>query len=70
MFVGLAPLIIFFAKKQWEPAEYANYLMPWAYRVRLFDPDPIVVLTAVAAMLGFTAVYLYMGLRHFERRDL
>lgn len=70
MFIGLTPLLIWIAAKQWEPASYASYLMPWAYRMRLFDPDPVVMLTAVAAMLGFTAVFLFLGLRHFERRDL
>jgi hypothetical protein len=28
------------------------------------------MLTAVAAMLGFTAVFMFVGMRHFERRDL
>ncbi len=70
MFIGLTPLLIWFGAKQWEPAEYLNYGMPWAYRLRLFDPDLGVMLTAVAAMLGFTALFLFAGLRHFERRDL
>ncbi len=70
MFIGVTPLLIWFAEKQWEPAGYLGYAMPWNYRLRLFDPDPVTMLTAVAAMLGFTALFMFVGIRHFDRRDL
>ena len=70
MFVGLFPLLIWIAEKRWEPAEYVGYLMPWKYRLLLFDPDPVTMLGAAAAMVAFTGVFLFLGVRHFERRDL
>jgi ABC-type transport system involved in multi-copper enzyme maturation permease subunit len=68
--VGLTPLVIWFVGRKWEPAEYVGYLTPWKYRLMLFDPDPVTMLAAVAAMLAFTGVFLFLGVRHFERRDL
>jgi hypothetical protein len=70
MFIGITPLLIWFGAKQWEPLQHLGYAMPWSYRLRLFDPDIVVMLTSVAAMLAFTVVFLFLGLRHFERRDL
>lgn len=70
MFIGMVPLLIWIGAKQWEPLAHLGYAMPWSYRLRLFDPDIVVMLTSVAAMLAFTGVFLFFGLRHFERRDL
>lgn len=51
-------------------ARYVNYLIPWGVQNRLLHFEPGQVALAVLACLGYTAVYLALGYRHFSRRDL
>ncbi len=44
--------------------------VPWGWKYDLLHGDLMVRLTAILAMLGFTAVFLWLGLRHFQKRDL
>ena len=44
--------------------------VPWGWKYDLLHGDPMVRLTAILAMLGFTALFLWLGLRHFQKRDL
>jgi hypothetical protein len=53
--------------------ESLNWLfktVPWGWKYDLLHGDLMVRMTAMLAMLGFTAVFLWLGLRHFQKRDL
>ena len=53
--------------------ESLNWLfktVPWGWKYDLLHGAPAVRMTAMLAMLGFTAVFLWLGLRHFQKRDL
>jgi len=68
--IGFWPLLVNIGARQWEPFENAGYLMPWVYRSWLFDPSIGKTLAGIAVMLAFTALFTFLGLRHFEKRDL
>lgn len=70
--VGLLVWIILVAvmRKNVEEAKYAAYLTPWGWRMWLLDPSIGRVLAGVVAMLGFSGIYTWLGLRHFDKRDL
>ncbi|MCP4847376.1 MAG: hypothetical protein GY899_05445 [Verrucomicrobiaceae bacterium] len=44
--------------------------VPWGWKYELLDGTPTVRVVAILAMLGFTAAFLFLGLRHFQKRDL
>lgn len=48
----------------------ASYLMPWGFKYYLVDPSVGMLLGGVGAMLGFSALFTWLGLRHFQKRDL
>lgn len=53
--------------------ESLNWLfktVPWGWKYDLLHGAPVVRMTAMLAMLGFTVVFLLLGLRHFQKRDL
>jgi ABC-type transport system involved in multi-copper enzyme maturation permease subunit len=50
--------------------EYVGWIMPWPFKYHLMSPNPVHVTGAAGAMLGFTALFLFLGLRQFQRRDL
>jgi hypothetical protein len=64
------PLIIMIASIQFPNAKYAGYITPWPLRFELLHPEITHKLGAAAAMVGFTAVFLFIGARHFQKRDL
>ena len=45
-------------------------LLPWGWRYDALHPSLVTRLTAVVVQLGFTAVFLFFGIRNFNRRDL
>lgn len=45
-------------------------LLPWGWKYELLSGDLGTRLTAYAVMLGFTLLFLLLGMRHFNRRDL
>ena len=45
-------------------------LLPWGWKYELLSGDLGTRVLAYAVMLGFTAFFLLLGLRHFQRRDL
>jgi hypothetical protein len=49
---------------------YTSYLMPWGYKFFLLDSSFGIVLGGCAAMLGFAALFTWLGLNHFNKRDL
>jgi ABC-type transport system involved in multi-copper enzyme maturation permease subunit len=54
----------------WEPARYLRWLLPWGVQNRLLSPTLLGSALAVAACGAYTACFLYLGNRHFARRDL
>jgi len=51
-------------------ARYLHYLLPWGVQNRLLHFEAGQVALAALACLGYTAVFLALGYRHFSRRDL
>jgi len=44
--------------------------VPWGWKYELLHGELTARITAILAMLGFTAAFLFLGLRHFKKRDL
>jgi hypothetical protein len=63
-------VVVHIAGNKLDALGYAAYATPWGYKFWLIDPNPGVVLAGIAAMLGFTAVFTWLGVRHFDKRDL
>jgi ABC-type transport system involved in multi-copper enzyme maturation permease subunit len=53
-----------------EHAHYLQYLTPWGYKYWLLQPIGAQFLGGIAIMAGFTVGLLYLGGRHFSKRDL
>ena len=53
-----------------DGARYANYLLPWGIQNFLHHHSLPIAAAAVLGCLGYTAVFLYLGRRHFLRRDV
>ncbi len=49
---------------------YAQYITPWGFKYWLLEPIGPKFLGGVAAMLGFTGLFLFLGLNSFSKRDL
>lgn len=54
----------------WEPLKYIKFLLPWAWQNHLLHPSFSHWGTAGLACLAYTAVFLMLGYRRFETRDL
>ena len=54
----------------WEPLKYIKYLLPWGWQNHLLHPSIVHWGGAGLACLVYTAVFLMLGYRRFERRDL
>jgi hypothetical protein len=54
---------------KWD-AETVLRVLPWGWKYDLLASDPGTRLLAFAVMAAFTAVFLWLGLRHFQKRDL
>ncbi|MCB9832960.1 MAG: ABC transporter permease subunit [Planctomycetes bacterium] len=50
--------------------EWLNRLTPWGWRMQLTAPGFLPRLASHGAMLGFTALFLVLGLLNFRKRDL
>jgi hypothetical protein len=68
--IGFYPLFVYLASKSQPAARFAGYLMPWALKYDLLHHSPARVGAAAVAMLGFTAAFLLLGARTFQKRDL
>lgn len=51
-------------------ANVIGKLMPGGWKYWLIDHSLLTVLAGIGIMLGFTALFGFLGLRHFEKRDL
>jgi hypothetical protein len=53
-----------------KEAHYVLWLLPWGIQDRLLHYSPLQVVLAALACLGYAAVFLTLGYRHFAKRDL
>lgn len=53
-----------------DSISYAQYITPWGYKYWLLEPLGGKFFGGVAVMLAFTAAFLFLGMRHFGKRDL
>ncbi len=49
---------------------YGQFLTPWGFKYLLLEPIGPRFLGGVGAMLGFTGFFVFIGMRHFSKRDL
>jgi hypothetical protein len=68
--IGVVPLFALMGGVLWEPATAVNYVLPWGVQNHLLHPAPSHFFGAAAACLGYTAIFLFLGNRHFLKRDL
>jgi ABC-2 type transport system permease protein len=68
--VYLVPMVLGIASGIEEKISYGQYITPWGWKYLLLEPMGPRFLGGVAAMLGFTAFFLFVGMRHFNKRDL
>ena len=68
--IGSVPLFSFIGRNTWKPLAYVNYALPWGIQNDLLHPDASRVAVATLGCLGYTAAFLYLGYRHFKKRDL
>jgi len=71
MLTYLLPIFIGRGEAIEEKVGYLQFLTPWGFKYWLLQPATSGYFWGgVLAMLGFTAVFLVLGLRYFEKRDL
>ena len=70
LIIGIWPIFVALAQKASPHAQYMNYVMPWGYKYWLLHPQTARWLLGMTVMLGFTAVFLLLGIRHFQKRDV
>jgi ABC-type transport system involved in multi-copper enzyme maturation permease subunit len=70
LMIGLFPALIWFGTSIESSVEYGRYITPWGFKYFLMHPNIGVYLGGVGAMLGFTALFTWLGLRLFQKRDL
>jgi ABC-type Na+ efflux pump permease subunit len=68
--VIMFPVLIWFGERIQPKAAYADYAIPWGYKYWLMHPNIGTYMAGVGAMLGFTALFTWLGLRLFQKRDL
>ncbi len=70
LLIGFWPILVYMAKGALPAAGNLGYLMPWGWKWWLVHPSPLHWLVGTVVMLAFTALFLWLGLRHFQKRDL
>ena len=68
--MGGVPMISLLGRVSWEPLEYVNYLLPWSTQIYLSHSTMGYVAASTAACLVYTGLFLWLGHRHFTKRDL
>ncbi len=68
--LGLPILALVASAQIWEPLIWIINLLPAAVQFWLFNPSWWYVGGAALACLGYGALYAWLGLRHFQARDL
>ena len=70
MIIAGVLLVSFIGSKTVEAVSYVKWLLPWGVQNQLLAPSLGRVALAIAACLGYTAAFLFLGHRYFSRRDL
>jgi hypothetical protein len=70
LFAYIWPMFVAIGSRSQEAFSYAQYATPWGYKWWLFSERPWLVACGAGVMLAFTALLLWVGLRHFKARDL
>ncbi len=70
MIAYLIPGFIGFGSSISSSVHYGQYLTPWGYKYWLFQPMGLQFFAGILVMLGFTVLLLFVGSRHFAKRDL
>lgn len=68
--IGMVPGLAFALSTLWTPLWHVMHALPWGVQFLLLHPSPTVVAAAAAACLGYTVIFLWVGLHCFQRRDL
>jgi ABC-type transport system involved in multi-copper enzyme maturation permease subunit len=63
-------IVVWVLKMRAESAGYASYLTPWGFKWWLLHSNIGMFFAGIAVMLGFTALFTFLGLRTFHRRDV
>ncbi|MFP6874275.1 MAG: hypothetical protein VCA55_12305 [Verrucomicrobiales bacterium] len=53
-----------------ESLGWLSQTLPWGWKYELLHGDPGVRMMAMLVMIAFTLAFLFLGLRHFQKRDL
>lgn len=64
------PVLTWFATQANHAASFLQYLLPWGYKWWLLHPNVGMFFAGTGVMLAFTALFGFLGLRHFQKRDL
>ncbi|MEZ4368863.1 MAG: hypothetical protein R2939_21675 [Kofleriaceae bacterium] len=66
----LMPLLVGIGNNINPTVDYLKYLTPWGFKWMLLQPLGPGLLGGVAAMLGFTGLFIFAGMSYFSKRDL
>jgi ABC-type transport system involved in multi-copper enzyme maturation permease subunit len=64
------PLFFGIASGMQEQVKYAQFLTPWGFKYWLLEPIGPKLFAGLGAMAGFTSLFLWLGHRTFNKRDL
>jgi ABC-type transport system involved in multi-copper enzyme maturation permease subunit len=70
MLAYLIPMVMGIGKNINEVVGYGQYLTPWGFKYWLLEPIGPRFFLGILAMLGFTALFLFLGHKNFRKRDL
>jgi hypothetical protein len=69
--IALFPIVfVAFATGIDSSLQYLGYVTPWPLKFKLLHHNPLQLAGAALAMVLFTVLFLGLGMRHFQRRDL
>ena len=66
----IIPLLGRLLKTIWEPLWIINLLLPYKLSFFIFHPKGWVVLISAVGLIGYAAIYGFLGLLYFRRRDV
>lgn len=64
------PVIVYLASKSNAHLSFLQYFSPWGYKWWLLHPDIGKFFAGTGVMFGFTGLFGWLGLSHFQKRDL
>ncbi len=70
LIVGFIPMLVMIGTMTFKGFRFAGYVLPWPLKFELLHPSILHVGGAVLAILGYTALFLWLGMRTFQKRDL